>query len=341
MTEGILQSIVQPAIAGMFAVVAAWVAARTKSGKKRRTSRGGRKDAAFAKSTSGHPSLADGDAAQSKHTLYPKVAFAISVSSVSVAILAIINIFAMSIHISGILAIAASLIAFVAGAVIIWAVPDETGGEMERRFQVKLIRIFTWAVAPIGGIVLSLGLTQIGFSPVAVIAGRTVVLKAPFAVNSYYVPSGFMGDTAHITLNARSSADCKVGPSCMKFQFKPGNLPNEPAWAGVYWQSPPGNWGEMPGRKIEGATKLVFWARGEAGGELVSFKAGGIRGKYADSIEVALDPSPVRLTSLWQHYEIDLKGLDTSSVIGAFSWSIARDGNPHGATFFLDEIRIE
>ena len=197
-----------------------------------------------------------------------------------------------------------------------------------------LTRVFVCVIAPIAGITLSLGLSRSGPVP----------LKTPFAVSAYYAPSGFMGDTAHITLRAQSTQNCKIGPSCMKFEYRPTDLPEEPGWAGVYWQSPPNNWGDQPGRKVEGAKKLLFWARGEMGKELVSFRVGGIHApgkKYKDSLDVTMNPSPIQLTSDWQQYQIDLDKADMSSVIGAFSWSIARDGNPQGATFYLDGIEIE
>jgi hypothetical protein len=127
----------------------------------------------------------------------------------------------------------------------------------------------------------------------------------------------------------------------MKFEFIPGKS----SWAGVYWL-PQGtgtsSWGDHPGRKIENVQKLVFWARGESGTELVKFQIGGVKsGKYQDSLDLVMDPNPLPLTAQWQRYEIDLKNADMSSVVGAFAWSAATDGNPHGATFYLDGIRFE
>jgi hypothetical protein len=108
----------------------------------------------------------------------------------------------------------------------------------------------------------------------------------------------------------------------------------------VYWQYPDGNWGKVPGREVKGAKTVEFWARGEKGGEVVSFKVGGINQlKYKDSLDISMDP--VVLTTEWKQFEIDLGGADTSSVIGAFAWIASKDGNPGGLTFYLDDIRFK
>lgn len=149
-----------------------------------------------------------------------------------------------------------------------------------------------------------------------------------------------MGDGATgdklVTLNDQWRDSCHSNHGCSRFTYVPGTA----GWAGVYWQYPDGNWGDSPGRKIKGVTKLVFWARGQRGGEQVAFKAGGISGKkYQDSFEKVLPP--VELTTGWKHFEINLAGADTISVIGPFSWSANRHGNPQGLTFYLDDICFE
>jgi len=218
--------------------------------------------------------------------------------------------------------------------------PRQEGAAVSAKARFARSPLFVWLIAPVIGAAVGLGLFHAGVNGVEVFAGAgPVPLRAPFPLGGYYVASGFMGegDKPHIGLNAQWTDGCHAAPTCMKFTFSP-----QDSWAGVYWQSPPNNWGDQPGRKIEGAKRLVFWARGGSGGELVSFKCGGIQGKkFQDSLEKAVDPSPVMLTNQWRQYEIDLGGADTHSVIGAFSWSATRDGNPNGATFYLEGITIE
>jgi hypothetical protein len=218
--------------------------------------------------------------------------------------------------------------------------PSKQGGTtVSEKLSFMRTGVFILIVIPVVTALLGLGLFLGGFNGVQAVAGAgPVPLKAPFSISGYFYPSGFMGDIKQIELNTQWTDNCHPGPTCIRAKYTPGQI----SWAGVYWQYPASNWGDQPSRKIEGAKKLVFWARGQVGGELVSFRVGGIQGKkYQDSLDRGLEPNPVRLTTQWQQYQIDLDGADMSSVIGAFSWSVARDGNPQGATFYLDGISFK
>jgi hypothetical protein len=92
-----------------------------------------------------------------------------------------------------------------------------------------------------------------------------------------------------------------------------------------------------------GLSKVVFWAKGEHGGEILEFKAGGINNpgkKYRDSFLASTGRLP--LTKEWKRYIIDLSNADLSSVIGGFAWIASADYN-HGKqiTFFLDSPTLE
>jgi len=214
------------------------------------------------------------------------------------------------------------------------ATKEKNNEEKKKRMRIESIVTkgwFVWLVAPLGGALLWYGV----FSGLRVHAG-SVPLKAPCCVDNNFFPSGFMGDgeegEKRIQLNDQWRDNCHTKP-CVRVSYEPGAK----GWAGVYWQYPDKNWGDEPGREIKGAKKLEFWAKGEKGGELVSFKVGGIHGKrYQDSLEKSL--SPVELTTEWKQFEIDLSDEDTSSVIGAFAWIASKNGNPGGLTFYLDDI---
>lgn len=202
--------------------------------------------------------------------------------------------------------------------------------------------LFAFVIAPAGGALVALGLLNGG--RVLAQSATPGGIQAPTLIEGYYYASGWMGDgegkqgTKHLQLNDQWSGSPHSAPTCIRISYQPGPK----GWAGVYWQYPDGNWGAKPGRKIKGATKVSFWARGAKGGELVEFKAGGINvegKKYHDSFERIL--GPVRLTEEWLRFEIPLTGADTSSVLGAFAWSANRDGNPSGLVFFIDDIRYE
>lgn len=173
-------------------------------------------------------------------------------------------------------------------------------------------------------------------------------LQAPMDVASYFVASGYMGDgelgAQYVKVTPVAGAMCRGGDApCIKVTYQRGSK----AWAGVYWQSPANNWGDKPGRQIEGATKITFWVAGENGNEIVEFKAGGIQDKprtaspswRPDSFEVTR--GNVVLSKQWKHYEIPLTGKNLRNVVGGFAWVATADANPKGLTFYLDAIRYE
>jgi hypothetical protein len=157
---------------------------------------------------------------------------------------------------------------------------------------------------------------------------------------NHYIPSGWMGDTGDLKM-----ADAWPDkPYSRKTSFRviyTAEKKQGAGWAGVYWQDPANNWGNLRGGyDLTGATKLTFWARGEKGGEVIAeLKVGGIRGEISDSASVSI--GPITLTPEWKEYTIDLNNEDLSLVIGGFSFVISCMENPQGATFYLDEIAYE
>ena len=209
------------------------------------------------------------------------------------------------------------------------SIPEDGGNVVpKRRFTSS--KAFIWLVAPAVGATLTLA----AFGAWQAMSTSSAI-KAPFCLHGYFYPSGFMNEPKEIEIADPWKTGCHSGPTCLKITFKSGLK----TWAGIYWQYPDGNWGDGPGRKIEGAKKIVFWARGQSGGETVDFKAGGINAgnkKYRDSFEKILDTKV--LSTDWQRYEIDLDGADTSSVIGAFSLSVQKSANPETISIYLDGI---
>jgi hypothetical protein len=189
---------------------------------------------------------------------------------------------------------------------------------------------------------------------ITITSDSPVIMKPVFYVylddgsdSNHYIPSGWMGDSSDITFEKK----CIVNPhselTCIKIIYKPQGPKR---WAGVYWQDPENNWGEKAGGfNLTNFTKLVFWARGEAGGEKAEFKVGGLgrdseTGKpdkpYYDSI-TAVSTGVRKLKNDWQQYIIDLTGKDLSLIIGGFVWVTNKDDNPEGCTIYLDDIRFE
>ena len=218
---------------------------------------------------------------------------------------------------------------------IVEKIENEKGGSTMITRRWRFIIKFVLFLVPVFGFI-------IGWRVGQAVTGEVSEIKAPFEVSGYFYPSGWMGDgekgEAYIQLNDQWKENSHSAPTCIRITYHP----NKKGWAGIYWQYPDGNWGDSPGRRINGAKRLTFWARGEKGGELVTFKAGGINAagkKYRDSFEMVI--GPVELKKEWQKHEIDLAGADLSSVLGAFAWSANRSGNPDGLTFYIDDIRYE
>ena len=84
----------------------------------------------------------------------------------------------------------------------------------------------------------------------------------------------------------------------------------ELGWGGIVWQSPGNDWGDKTGGwNLSDATRLIVKARGEEGGEEVTFSFGliGADKPFHDS---AKGSTKVTLTREWQPYEISLAGKD-------------------------------
>jgi hypothetical protein len=182
------------------------------------------------------------------------------------------------------------------------------------------------------------GLAQASDAPAS---GATMPQKLPLILFSDgikeppYIWSGWMGDTAGITVDAKCATNPHTGKICMKCQHRGGDT-----FAGIAWQSPANDWGDQPGGfNLKGATKLTFWARGEDGGEVVGFKLGilGSDKKYHDSDHAEL--ADVTLTKDWKQYSIDLSGKDLSCIKTGFVWTVGP--NPKAVTFYLDDIQYE
>jgi hypothetical protein len=149
-----------------------------------------------------------------------------------------------------------------------------------------------------------------------------------------YVPSGWMGDHTSLTMDPASTDLPRSGATCTKFTYR-----RLEGWAGVVWQDPQNDWGDLPGGfDLGGADHLSFWARGATGGERVKFGVGIIPKdkKFWDSATAARE---VTLTPEWKRYEIGLRGKSLRRIKSGFWWTLAGQGSP--VTFYLDDVRYE
>ena len=183
-------------------------------------------------------------------------------------------------------------------------------------------------------------------SSVLVFASQKPAQILPFNVYSdknsndnHFVPSGWMGDVGAVNMDLGCVEDYYSGSSSIRIDYN-GELPQGAGWAGVYWQHPENNWGQIDGGfNLGSASRLTFWAKGKKGGEKLEFKVGGVTGLNPDSDITSI--GPIALTTEWKQYEIDLADVDTSYISGGFVWAASRMDNPYGFIVFLDEIKYE
>ena len=157
------------------------------------------------------------------------------------------------------------------------------------------------------------------------------------AGGNHFMPDGWVGNTGTLSMDDSWSDHCIQGASCIKISYTAD--PN--TWAGIYWLSAANNWGSVAngGLDVAGATQLRFWAKGESGGEQLTFMVGGVDGAYGDSLpQVNLD---VTLSPWWQQYSIDLSMLDLSHVVNGFAFTVNSVDNPAATHFYLDDIRYD
>lgn len=160
------------------------------------------------------------------------------------------------------------------------------------------------------------------------------------SANNHFIPSGWMGDYGDVKYDGASVETPFSGGTCIKINYCACAYQGA-RWAGIYWQNPANNWGDIDaGYNLSKAKKLTFWARGVKGGELIDdFKVGGIGGKFADSDTAGT--GMLTLNKEWTQYTIDLTGKNMSNIIGGFCWVANMDNNRGGIEFYLDEIKFE
>jgi len=167
--------------------------------------------------------------------------------------------------------------------------------------------------------------------------------RARFPVSVYedsfksmpWAPSGWMGSVESLTLDG----DYTDQPPYEGFASIRMRYEGKFGWVGVAWQSPANNWGDLDGGyDLTGATALELWARGEYGGEKVSFGVGIIQKDKAHPDSGIRKIDGIRLTREWQRYTIPLKKVDLSSIKTGFA--VVLTGRSTPVTIYLDSIRF-
>ena len=149
-----------------------------------------------------------------------------------------------------------------------------------------------------------------------------------------WAPSGWMGGVEDLSLDGSDTSNPQSGSASIRLRYE-GTF----GWAGVAWQNPPDNWGDMDGGfDLTGATELEVWARGEYGGERVSFGVGivGPDKAFPDSSISKVDN--IHLGREWKRYRVPLENKDLSSIKTGFVVTV--EGRRSPVTIYLDSIRF-
>jgi YVTN family beta-propeller protein len=139
----------------------------------------------------------------------------------------------------------------------------------------------------------------------------------------------YMGAYTDVEMNASYTRTVHSGDTAIRVTYTAAD--KNTCWGGAAWLDPEHNWsGVSGGFHLRGAAELVFWARGERGGERIKFGLGEVNGSG--------DYIIATLSDQWERYTIPLNGLNLDRVVEGFYWVAHCFDNPHGATFYLDDI---
>ncbi len=211
-------------------------------------------------------------------------------------------------------------------------------GQGTKRVKVKLpgggaYRLYAYCFDGKGGAAYAnVPLSAKGEKPKRQLRPATMPLSVYADGHGPWIPSGYMGNTRALKVDAACSETPFKGNSCMRVDYL-----DHIGWAGIFWQSPANDWGDRPGGvNLSNAATLVFRARGRDGGEKVTFFMGGLKNKaFSDTCEAKLQD--IVLKKEWTRYRIPLDGLDLSCVKTGFGFTLANDGEPFA--FYLDDIK--
>lgn len=166
---------------------------------------------------------------------------------------------------------------------------------------------------------------------------------APLAVDTAFLATGWMGEAPTAVLFV-DCAGTRATPSalgnCHTVTYAVPAM-DSMGWAGISWQNPQDYWEDPPAPFVGypmpcGATKIVFYAKGEVGGEKVDFWGG--------NAAYQAKKSGVALSTEWTRIEMPFAGTPDDNVTLGFGWAMgaeAAGGPGQTAIFHLDDIHWE
>jgi len=145
-----------------------------------------------------------------------------------------------------------------------------------------------------------------------------------------------VGANRRFHLDKTSATDSHSPPDAWKITFE-----SRGGFGGFCWKNRAGNEGEAAGDDLSGAgyRRISFWARGEKGGEVAEFRAGGlgnVKTRHRDSFDASA--GKIKLGTSWHDYTIFVKDADLSSVMTPFCVLMYREDNAQDAVVYVDDI---
>ena len=156
-------------------------------------------------------------------------------------------------------------------------------------------------------------------------------------VVSFY-PTGWVGDFMDVNVDFNYKDNEK---KCIRISYIPSNSGFK-GWFSLVWQYPPNNWGDKQEKGVDltGYKKLVFYAKGEKGGEVISeMKIGGNDNIAGDTDTAWL--GQIKLNRVWTKYEINLKGKNLSNIISGLVLVLTKHNAINGSNIYLSDIYYE
>jgi hypothetical protein len=173
-------------------------------------------------------------------------------------------------------------------------------------------------------------------------SAEALVTKAPAAapaldVGIKYPATDIIGAKRRIRLEKAEQTQAHSPPEAWRIEFD-----EKGGFAGICWKNRAGNEGEAPGDDLSAAgyRRISFWAKGEAGGEIVEFRAGGlgnVKTRYRETLDVTA--GKLKLGTSWTEYSIYVSNADLSSVMTPFCALFHQEDNPAKAVIYLDDIQ--
>lgn len=152
-----------------------------------------------------------------------------------------------------------------------------------------------------------------------------------------YPATDSIGAKRRIRLEKAEPTQAHSPPDAWRIEFD-----EKGGFAGICWKNRAGNEGEAPGDDLSAAgyRRITFWAKGEAGGEVVEFRAGGlgnVKTRYRETFDVTA--GKLKLGTSWTEYSLYVSNADLSSVMTPFCALFHQEDNPGKAVIYLDDIQ--